>query len=108
MFKILIQNLTLGEMLLLQGLYATSSPTLMAKIIEEQPNPQLFYKSTLELDMCNIASIYSLDSMMIKAMLHEKHSAQFSKDYPIFYNLRKYENKERKTYMMKSAIDIAL
>ena len=58
--------------------------------------------------MSNVVSVFSLDSRMVKAMLHPKHEKYFSSEYPIFYNLRKFEDKAKKLFSVKSAIDIAI
>jgi hypothetical protein len=67
-------------------------------MIEEQPNPQIFYKSVLELGMCNLVSVFSMDSRMIKSMLHEKHSKHFKSEYPIFYKIRNYSKSNEDLY----------
>jgi hypothetical protein len=57
----------------------------MFKIVQDQPNPLVFYKTFLELDGANMASILSFDSRSMAHLLHEQFESCFSEKYPIFY-----------------------
>lgn len=86
-YKVLIKEMSLNELLLFQGLFSCSSQSEVTKLIEEQPCPAVFYKSFLELDMSNMCTILSFDSRSIKVLLDEKNNQYFHKDFPIFYKI---------------------
>ena len=73
-----------------------------------QANPSVFYKSFLELDGTNMASILSFDSRSMKYILDDRFSEFFSSDFPMFYKnkIAKSNNKDR--FFYRSAIDSAL
>ena len=78
----------------------------MAVMIREQPNSQIFFKSFLELDMCNLATLLSFDNRLVAALLSEdKIDKVKHHDYPIFYKIR---NRDGGINEFKTAIDIAL
>lgn len=54
-------------------------------IVNDQPIPQIFYKSLLELDMTNMVSMLSFDSRSMDFLLQDDFSEYFSLKYPIFY-----------------------
>jgi hypothetical protein len=54
-------------------------------LINEQPNPTVFYKSLLELDGANMVSILSFDSRSMDQLLSDDFSEYFQDEYPIFY-----------------------
>ena len=74
--------------MLIQGLFSCSNQSEIAKLIEEQPQPAIFYKSFLEIEINNLVSILGFDSRSIKALLNEKHCENFPSKYPIFYKVR--------------------
>ena len=59
--------------------------------------------------MTNMVSILSFDSRSIVALLDQKHSSSFSKEYPLFYRFKKDpEQLEQEQDEFKSPFDIAL
>jgi hypothetical protein len=54
-------------------------------MINEQPNPTVFYKSLLELDGANMVSVLSFSSKSMTQLLSDKFDEHFSSEYPIFY-----------------------
>ena len=72
-------------------------------IVNDQPNPAIFYKSLLELDMSNMVSMLSFDSRSMEFLLDDEFEDHFSAKYPIFY-----KNKIRKglsdAYYFRNAI----
>lgn len=72
-------------------------------MIKEQPNSRIFFKSFLELDMSNLASLLSFDNKLVQALLSEDKIDQMNHEYPVIYKIRKKNRDETKT-----AIDIAL
>lgn len=55
------------------------------EIVNDQPQPTVFYKMFLELNGTNLTSLMSFDSRSMQSLLDEKHSNLFSEEYPIFY-----------------------
>ena len=55
------------------------------KLVEDQPKPDLFFKSFLELNGTNMASILSFDSKSMKILLDDKNKEHFQSEYPLFY-----------------------
>lgn len=68
----------------------------------------MFYKSFLELDGSNMASILSFDSRSLRVLLNDKNNQYFQQQYPIFYKnkIKKTNNKDK--YFYRSPIDSAL
>jgi len=55
-------------------------------IVEDQPSPELFFKTFLELDGSNMVSQLSFDSRSLSHLLDEsKFKSYFNSKYPIFY-----------------------
>ena len=72
-YKILIEQLNLSELMLLQGLFSCSSQGRLATLISEFPNQPVFFKSLLEFDMTNLISILSFDSRSIESLLDDSN-----------------------------------
>ena len=64
-----------------------------------QPNPTIFYKVFLELDMQNMVRYLSFDSKSMKTLLSDKNKDFFDFNYPLFY---------KADYEGQSPIDMAL
>lgn len=96
------------ELLFFQSLYVCSTQTEILKLVKNQPRPAVFYKSFLELDGTNMASILAFDSRAMKYLLDEKHSDFFCDDYPLFYKNKMVKLNNRDKFFYRSAIDMAL
>ena len=72
-----------------------------------QPNPSLFYKTFLELDGANMASILAFDSGCMISLFDDENSKYFSDEFPIIYK-NKILKKTNEDYYYTNAIDIAL
>lgn len=68
----------------------------------------VFYKSFLEFDCSNMASILSFDSRSMGALLHEKNQEFFSEEFPIFYKNKIPKMSNNGGYYYRTAIDRAL
>jgi len=71
LYNIRLVDLTLRELLLFQSLYVCKTLSQIVEIVSEQPNPGVFYKSCLELDMANMVSILSFDSRSMAYLLSD-------------------------------------
>lgn len=76
---------TLRELLLFQSLYLAKTQIEIIDLVNDQPKPSLFYKTFLELDGTNMASILSFDSRSMEYLLHQDFEEYFSHEFPIFY-----------------------
>lgn len=103
MFKILIEEMSFWELLLLRNLYYCNSTEKMANMIKEQPNSRIFFKSFLELDMSNLASVLSFDNRLVQALLSEDKIETINHEYPVIYKIR-----SKNSEVPKTAVDIAL
>ena len=70
-YKVRISDITLRELLLFQSLYVCSTQSDIFKLVKSQYKPEVFYKSFLELDGTNMASILSFDSRSMKYILDD-------------------------------------
>ena len=81
------------------------------EFVQDQPNPQIFFKSAFELDFANLVSILSFDSRSISYLLDPEENEEYFRgsDYPLFYRnkMQKGASKNCK-YFYRSAIDSAL
>ena len=68
-YKVKIFEITLRELLILQSLYISSTQTDIVNLVKLQPNPTFFYKTFLELDCSNIASMLAFDSRAVQYLL---------------------------------------
>ena len=68
-----------------QSLYVCKTLSEIIDIVTDQPDPEVFYKSFLELDASNMVSILSFDSRSMEYLLKDDFSKHFSKDFPLFY-----------------------
>ena len=101
-----INNPTLRELLILNSLYYCSTQTEILDIVNDQPNPSIFYKSLLELDGSNMVSIMSFDSNSMEFLLDGKFKEFFSEKYPLFYNNKILKGNGK--YYYRNAIENAL
>lgn len=95
------------ELLILQSFYITNTPTEIVNLVKMQPDPKFFYKTFLELDGSNMASILAFDSGSVESLLSSENSKYFSSEFPIIYK-NKIEKKGRQGYYYLSAVDCAL
>ena len=61
-YKVKIHEITLRELLILQSFYICKTQSDIQSLVKQQPNPTFFYKTFLELDGANMASILAFDS----------------------------------------------
>lgn len=78
------------------------------KLVQSQPKPAVFFKSFLELDGSNMASILAFDSRSLKHLLDDKNSQFFSEEFPMFYKNKIIKTNKPGKYFYRSAIDMAL
>ena len=109
LYKVNLHAITLRELLLFQSIYVCKTLTDVVDIVNDQPDPKVFYKSFLELNGANMTSILSFDSRSMSYLLDPVFSEHFSSDYPLFYR-NKYQKGKGKDvkYFYRSAIDSAL
>ena len=72
-----------------------------------QPNPKFFYKTFLELDGTNMASILAFDSSSMSTLLGDHNAEYFSEEYPIIYK-NKIQKKTGDDYYYRTPIGISL
>lgn len=77
----------LHELLLMQSIFACRSTYDIVRLIDMQPDPQVFITSYLELGKRNMVQILSFDSRSIRSLLDEKHSNLFISEFPIIFKL---------------------
>jgi hypothetical protein len=108
-YNIKIWEITLRELLLFQSLYVCKTQSDIVGLVNNQPNPTVFYKSFLEFDGANMVSILSFDGRSMQFLLNDNFAQYFNKDFPIFYKnkIQKGSIKESK-YFYRNAIDNAL
>lgn len=107
-YNIRIHEITLRELLLFQSLYVCNTLSDILTLVQSQPKPAVFFKSFLELDGTNMASILSFDSRSLKHLLADKNSEFFSDDFPMFYKNKIVKTNKPGKYFYRSAIDMAL
>ena len=78
------------------------------QLVKDQPSPVIFYKSSLEFDGANLASVLSFDRRSMQALLGEDNKAYFSDEFPIFYLNKINKTGSSKKYFYRTAIDRAL
>lgn len=97
-FKIRITEITLRELLLVQSIYVSKHSGGVHALVMSQPDPRLFMKVFLELNVKSLVSYLAFDYHAMAALLSEQNHEYFSDEFPIFYKNEKGE----------SAIDVAL
>ena len=80
-----LHELTLRELMLFMSLYVCKTQSEIVDIVNDQPNPSVFYKSCFELDGSNMVSILSFDSRSMSYLLNDQFKSFFSFEYPLFY-----------------------
>ena len=78
------------------------------ELVEDQPEPEVFFKSFLEFDGANMASILSFDSRSMTCLLDDKNKKFFQEKFPIFYRNKIQKSNNKNAYFYRSAIDVAL
>ena len=69
LYNVKLHEITLRELLLFKSLYVCKTLSEIVDIVNDQPNPAVFYKSCLELDGANMVSILSFDSRSMSYLL---------------------------------------
>ena len=105
-YSIKLHEITLRELLLFQSLYVCKTQSDIVQLVEDQPTPTVFYKSFLEFDGANMASILSFDSRSMNHLLDDTNNEHFTDEFPIFYRNKILKGKDK--YYYRSAIDRAL
>jgi hypothetical protein len=105
-YSIKLYTITLRELLLFHSLYVCKTQSDIVELVEDQPNPLVFYKAFLEFDGANMTSILSFDSRSMAALLDDKNKEHFDSEFPIFY--RNKIAKKGGKFFYRSAIDSAL
>jgi hypothetical protein len=93
--------------MILQSFYLTRTNTGVVKLVGMQPNPSLFFKTFLEFDGANMASILSFDSGSMISLFNDSNAKYFSADYPVIYK-NKILRRDNENFYYTNAIDIAL
>ena len=99
--------MTLRELLLLQSIYVCRTQSDILALVKDQPNPQVFYKTFLELNRSNMLNILSYDSRSMQCLLTEEHDQFYDKEYPVFFT-NKVKSKRSGKEKYRNAIDMAL
>ena len=109
LYKIKLHEVSLRELLLFSSLYVCKTLSEIVDIVNDQPNPGVFYKSCLELDGANMVSILSFDSRSMEYLLDDEFSKFFSKTYPLFYKnkIQKGASSDNR-FFYRSALESAL
>lgn len=118
-YNVNLSQITLRQLLLFQSLYVCKTNSQIVDLVNDQPNPQVFYDAFLELDLANMASILSFDSGTMRYLLQDKFDDYFTAEFPIFYKNKiqkgssmAYDdpryNSTNNQYFYRSAIDNAL
>jgi len=109
LYNVRLHDITLRELLLFNSLYVCKTLSEIINIVNDQPNPSVFYKSCLELDGAPMVSILSFDSRSMSFLLDDQFAEYFSYQYPLFYRnkIQKGQQADKK-YFYRSAIDSAL
>lgn len=68
-YKVKIFEITLRELLILQSMYIAKTQSDIVNLVKKQPNPTFFYKTFLELDCMNVASMLAFDSRAVGFLL---------------------------------------
>lgn len=97
-FRIKINEITLRELLLIQSIYNCKTQSDIEVIVEDQPNPLIFYKVFLELGVKSLIPFLAFDARTVRSLLHDKNRKYFNDEFPLFY-----KNEDG-----RSAIDTAL
>ena len=121
-FRLKIHVITLRELMFFQSLYVCSTQTEILRLVEAQPRPAVFFKSFLELDGTNMASILAFDSRCMKSLLREccnesNHPNEecpelgfacntdfFDPNYPLFYKNKMVKTNNREKFFYRSAV----
>lgn len=93
--------------MILQSFYICQSQTAIVELVKLQPNKSFFYKTFLELDVSNMASLLAFDSRAMESLLQDENSEHFDEQYPIIYK-NKIRKKYGKDFYYISALDAAL
>lgn len=97
-FKIKVHEISLRELMLVQSIYAAATQSDIELLVNEQPNPTVFFKVFLELGIKCMVSYLAFDTKSTRSLLNDKNSDFFQCEYPVFY-----KNEDQ-----TSAVDVAL
>ena len=90
----------------MNSIYYCVTQSQIVDIVNDQPNPLIFYKSLLELDASNMVSILSFDSRSMEFLLDDGFSEMFPAKYPFFYKNKIRKGEDR--YFYRNAVENAI
>lgn len=83
-YSLRISDVSLRELNIMQGFYICKDHQIH-NLVQLQPNPSLFFKTFLELDLTNLTTLLSFNSSSIEHLLGSHHEEYFIAKYPIIY-----------------------
>jgi len=69
----------LRELLLIQSIYNCKTQSDIEVIVEEQPNPKIFFKVFLELGVKSLVPFLAFDARSMKSLLGQKKQEVFQR-----------------------------
>lgn len=96
-YKIKLNTMKLHDLMLIYGLFGFDSVADILKLINLQPNKNLFFMPFMELDHSSLIQILSFESRFMEALLKEViESKSFDSEYPLFYKMQnQYKGRRR-------------
>ena len=91
----------------MNSIYYCATSSQIVDIVNDQPNPKIFYKSLLELNGANMVSMLSFDSRSMEFLLKDEFSDFFSDKYPLFYKNKICKGTDGQ-YFYRNAVQNAL
>ena len=84
-YRIKIHEMTLREILIIQSIYGVKKISDIELLVEDQPNPSLFFKVFLDIGLKCFTVHLAFDNRSIDRLLDKKNQKYFDEEYPIFY-----------------------
>lgn len=70
---------------MLQSIYSCKTQSEIEVLVNDQPNPTIFFKVFLEIGIKSMVNYLAFDSRSIKRLLAKTNDQYFKEDEPIFF-----------------------
>ena len=85
-YKVQAHEPSLRELLLIQSMYCCHTQSEIEHLVNDQPNPSIFFKMFFELRFSTFLSFLSFDAHAMHSLLdYEKNAEYFTDEFPLFF-----------------------
>ena len=70
---------------MVQSIYSCGTASEISNLVKLQPDPKIFFKVFLELNLKSLVSYLAFDNRSMRSLLDKHNEKYFSGDFPVFF-----------------------